>query len=320
MAFRDKEGNMRAVSEQALILGKLKWAVEHFPFRRLFYAVAGQPLVTGAGVQAWPRLDMALSGSVDIELPLRDGAAKLHLRAGDAYYALPNSWEAYQWERRLELLCVVPRTSYLRVSFYNFHPEKGGGPRVSPVPVYHHTTRPYGDALRLTVEAMNALPWMESQDAGADLARAMLRLALRECAQEPVASGGKARATFDKIRTWMENSFDERIDRGLIASRFGVTPSYLSRLFQTMTGMGAQQYVTKLRIDFAKHLLRETSLSVKQIGDQCGFRNHVHFIRRFRELAGIAPGHYRAISSSFTSKLVTSSCDAPAFPGPGLTV
>ncbi|OGV64060.1 MAG: hypothetical protein A3K19_05915 [Lentisphaerae bacterium RIFOXYB12_FULL_65_16] len=56
-----------------------------------------------------------------------------------------------------------------------------------------------------------------------------------------------------------------------------------------MTGLGFHQYLTKLRLDHAKHLLRETSLTAKQIAGQSGFQNAVHFTRRCRELNGIPP-------------------------------
>lgn len=282
-----------AAREQAFICRQLDRAARHFPFRRIVYAVAGQEREEGSLIQSWPRLGLILKGTREVTLPGRNGVEPCRLTAGDAYYALPNAWEAYSWNTSLELLCVVPRLSYVRVSHYD-QPRADQAP---PVPRFHHTGRPYGDAMRFTTEALNSLPWTEHRAAGPDLARALIRLAREECAAAPPPAagkaGGKGRITFDRVRSWLENCFQDDIGRQEAAAQFSLTPTYLSRLFHVMTGMGFHHYLTKLRLDHARQLLRETELSVKQIAGQSGFPNAVHFVRRFRERYGIPPGRYR---------------------------
>ena len=229
--------------EKKVINERLKWAIDNFPFKKIEFAVADRQALDSGTTQAWPRIGLILEGTREMTLPLKNGVKRLQLVAGDAYYALPNAWEASSLTSSMKLLCVVPRINYTRVAYY----DKPYEMQTLPVPFLHHTSQPYSESMRFTVEALNALPWLDNQDAGPDLARAMLRLALRECLVDIPAHGGKGKATFDRVRCWLENCFQEDIDRDGAAAQFGLTPSYLSRLFQAMTGRGFHQYLMKIR-------------------------------------------------------------------------
>lgn len=60
-----------------------------------------------------------------------------------------------------------------------------------------------------------------------------------------------------------------------------------------MTGLTPLDYVNKIRIDRAKHLLVTTNDRLYEIGQHVGFNNEYYFSRRFRQEVGVSPGHYR---------------------------
>jgi AraC family transcriptional regulator len=58
-------------------------------------------------------------------------------------------------------------------------------------------------------------------------------------------------------------------------------------------GMTPHQYVIQQRIERARILLRDPSLSISEISLACGFTNQSHFTRLFRKHTGVTPKTYR---------------------------
>jgi len=69
-----------------------------------------------------------------------------------------------------------------------------------------------------------------------------------------------------------------------------------TQLFRTSTGRSPYQYFLDLRIDRAKHLLKETSLPLAEIAYKLGFSSQSHFSTTFRQHAQLTPRQYRRSS------------------------
>lgn len=81
-----------------------------------------------------------------------------------------------------------------------------------------------------------------------------------------------------------------RVDRCM--EQFPVTADYLRRAFKKGTGKTPVQYLTGLRIDFAKRLFEKTcsdELSVKFVASQVGFDDPYYFSRVFKAETGLSP-------------------------------
>jgi AraC-like DNA-binding protein len=57
--------------------------------------------------------------------------------------------------------------------------------------------------------------------------------------------------------------------------------------------MGFWEYVTRLRMEKAKHLLLNTGNTINAIADAVGYNSEYHFSRKFKEYAAMSPGVYR---------------------------
>ena len=86
-----------------------------------------------------------------------------------------------------------------------------------------------------------------------------------------------------------------------LASLCHLTPSYVSRLFKENLEIGFVEYINTLRISRAKKLLKETKITVEQIGFQVGFNNVRSFMRTFKQYENITPGQYRTNASKIES-------------------
>ena len=103
----------------------------------------------------------------------------------------------------------------------------------------------------------------------------------------------------DMNDTW--TALAEYIDANLGAKLTGVdlarkcfyNPSYFSRVFKEKFGMTFMEYITKKRLDCAIDLLRNTELSVDEIGHRVGFSDGKSFYHAFARYFNSTPSQYR---------------------------
>jgi len=77
------------------------------------------------------------------------------------------------------------------------------------------------------------------------------------------------------------------------AEQLFVTPKYLSTVVRKITGSPIQDWISRLLLYTAKHLLKNSRLSVQQISDELHFSTPSSFIRFFHRLTGSTPREYR---------------------------
>lgn len=78
-----------------------------------------------------------------------------------------------------------------------------------------------------------------------------------------------------------------------VAAYGGINKTYLSRLFKAKTQRTYIEYLTMIRMEKAKELLRETDMSIAEITTQVGYLDASSFRRKFRALQGISAQEYR---------------------------
>lgn len=102
------------------------------------------------------------------------------------------------------------------------------------------------------------------------------------------------------IRTakqYVRQHFAEPLTLEDVCNAIGFSISYFSVLFKKETGEGFMKYLTRIRIEEAKTLLRETNLSVAQICEDVGYNDRKHFTQTFNKVVGLNPIDYRKLYS-----------------------
>lgn len=93
---------------------------------------------------------------------------------------------------------------------------------------------------------------------------------------------------------YMSSQYAHPVSIEQMCASLGYNRAYLSRIFKKETGISPVTYLLKLRIDKARHLLRERpELSIEQIASSVGLTDALYFSRQFRRFHGEAPSHYR---------------------------
>ncbi|PVZ72147.1 GlxA family transcriptional regulator [Pelagibaculum spongiae] len=100
----------------------------------------------------------------------------------------------------------------------------------------------------------------------------------------------------------LKASLNQPIDLSQIAKEQQVSQRTLNRRFQQALGMTPLEYLTRLRLEQACELLRETNLGVAEVAEQSGFSGASYLAKIFRKHFQITPGEYR---TSVRGKLFT---------------
>jgi AraC-like DNA-binding protein len=83
------------------------------------------------------------------------------------------------------------------------------------------------------------------------------------------------------------------LDYECLAREMGLSLTALRRRFKDATGVPLHTWVLQNRVARARTLLAESDLPLKAIATQLGYNNVYFFARQFKQIAGVAPGHYR---------------------------
>lgn len=98
---------------------------------------------------------------------------------------------------------------------------------------------------------------------------------------------------FEKLQHYITHNFhDPSLSLDSVASAFHFSPSYLSKLFSDYKGISFTNYLTEVRMEYAKTLLKDSSLSIQEVAERCGY-NVKYFSRLFSKKVGMNPRQYR---------------------------
>lgn len=98
--------------------------------------------------------------------------------------------------------------------------------------------------------------------------------------------------SFLAIMKYLNDNFQHDISLKRISENLHLNPSYISQLVKNETGATYTQYVTELRMEKAKELLKTTKLSLSEISEAVGFNDYFYFIKKFKREVGVTPGKF----------------------------
>ena len=97
-----------------------------------------------------------------------------------------------------------------------------------------------------------------------------------------------------KAKRYLADHYDDaELTLFQVAEHVGLSEKYFTNRFTKETGETFSNYLTQLRIQKAKELLRTTTFKSYEIGEMVGYRNAEHFTRMFKKEAGCTPAQYR---------------------------
>src|SRR5688572_1323882 len=92
-----------------------------------------------------------------------------------------------------------------------------------------------------------------------------------------------------RARDLMDHRYSEPLDLDALAAEAGFSRYHFARCFRDAFGETPRAYLTRRRIERAKHLLRSANLTVTEVCLLVGFSSLGSFSSRFSELVGMPP-------------------------------
>ena len=111
------------------------------------------------------------------------------------------------------------------------------------------------------------------------------------------ARGDSGRALTQAASAYIEAHSADKFSLQALSDALFVNGSYLLRLFRSRTGQTLLGYHNRVRCDKAQALLRDTGLSISEVGEAVGFVSSAHFSHVFKKTTGMTPTEFRSGSN-----------------------
>ena len=86
---------------------------------------------------------------------------------------------------------------------------------------------------------------------------------------------------------------DQEITLARMADHLNISKNYFCSLFKQETGINFLEYVTKVKMEWAKLLLKEGTYKTYKVSEMLGYREASYFSRLFRKYTGFSPAEYK---------------------------
>lgn len=103
-----------------------------------------------------------------------------------------------------------------------------------------------------------------------------------------------AQPKLKELVSLMENNLEEPISLNELASYINISRRQLERVFQKYFNSTPSRYYLRLRLERARQLLKQTSLSIIEVATACGFVSTPHFSKCYRDYTGMPPRDERS--------------------------
>ncbi len=105
---------------------------------------------------------------------------------------------------------------------------------------------------------------------------------------------------FQAIIKYIENNLRNKISLQSVCDFFGISQTYMSKLFRKYKQMSFNEFVNQVRIHKAKELIKQDpSLSMKAVGECVGYTDPFYFSKVFKQITGTSPSAYSSESAGY---------------------
>jgi transcriptional regulator GlxA family with amidase domain len=104
---------------------------------------------------------------------------------------------------------------------------------------------------------------------------------------------GHLNQSIHELQDWLTAHPGEDLSLEALARRAGMSTRSLTRQFRAATGISIHDYATRLKLERARNLMRDPSLTLEAVADQCGLGDARRLRRLWHQAFGDAPSRFR---------------------------
>jgi AraC-like DNA-binding protein len=116
-------------------------------------------------------------------------------------------------------------------------------------------------------------------------------LAILEETTPPPAA--RAAVTTERLRTYLHDHVADPTDLQRVADHFHIGKAHLCRVARAALGDTLQRAWERIKLERARWLLREPSLSIADVARRVGYADPLYFSKVFRHAVGVSPRRWR---------------------------
>lgn len=121
-------------------------------------------------------------------------------------------------------------------------------------------------------------------------------LILRHAQEEPVSCCTQTeREAVRRVREYLETTYEDNTSLDELAVIAELSPFHLVRVFKKETGLPPHTYLTHVRVQRAREMLKDNPLSIADVAYATGFTDQSHLTRWFKRMVGVTPGKYTTV-------------------------
>ena len=116
----------------------------------------------------------------------------------------------------------------------------------------------------------------------------------RSLQAESAFQAHEMKEAIEKAKLYIDMNFHQTINLTDLAQTYYMSPGYFSSMFRQHSGRNFLEYLTHLRIEHAKHLLKQNpAAKISDVAIQCGYQDLKHFRNLFKRFTGVTPLKYK---------------------------
>lgn len=137
-----------------------------------------------------------------------------------------------------------------------------------------------------------------------------LALHYASAGEENSSLAGLSPAKLDRVLAFIKEHLAQSIRVEHLAEAAHLSPCHFARMFKQATGQSPHAYITAQRMEHARQLLANSSLSLVDVASSAGFQTQAHFTEVFHRHTGVTPRSFRRScrSQAEDASLPGSSC------------
>jgi two-component system response regulator YesN len=102
-----------------------------------------------------------------------------------------------------------------------------------------------------------------------------------------------------QAKAYMDSHYDDSdLSLNQVAAQVHLSPSHFSAVFSHEAGETFKDYLTRVRLERAKELLRTTNLKCFEVAHQSGYNDPHYFSHIFKKNTGLSPQQFRSQSQN----------------------
>ncbi|MEK8130584.1 helix-turn-helix domain-containing protein [Paenibacillus filicis] len=168
-------------------------------------------------------------------------------------------------------------------------------------------------SLRTLLHTMEAA-WQQQQPGAQLQAKAYFLSFIYEWVQLQHQSSETADSSpITQVIQYMQHFYAQPITLKQLAEHANYSVPHLCALFKDATGYTPIEYLTRMRVEVAKTLLTESTLSLPEVAEKAGYRDPSYFGRIFKRMVGLSPLHFKRTGQDKSSLTAGPATEASEF-------